>query len=324
MTGWISPLLTPSDYRLAQRFAETRWPILIRGETGVGKEYLAHWIHDHSEARRGAFVPVNCSALPIHLVESELFGYERGAFTGAHTAHQGLIRAADGGTLFLDEIGELDLLAQAKLLRFMDSGETRSISGRRLHSSTARVIAATHVDMARAVREGRFRLDLYERLSVLSLSIPSLRARPDTILPIAEKILESQSIGFEPGALEPLKHMPWPGNIRQLRNVLLRTAVVGENSVQAEALERVLGALEWVSADRFGLGRECASENAKLREIERDIVRTRLRKFGGNKKAAAADLGIAKSTLHEMLRRWRREDRTFDDALASVAEGGAF
>jgi two-component system, NtrC family, response regulator len=300
--AWNSPLLSASDYLSVKQYAQSPWPLLIRGETGVGKEYLAQWVHVHSEAKEGPFVPVNCSALPVHLVESELFGYERGAFTGAHSTNSGLIRSADRGTLFLDEVGELEMSAQAKLLRFLDSGEVRALAGKKIYSPSVRVIAATHVDLAQAVRLGRFRLDLLERLSVFCFHIPPLRARPTAIQPLAEKILSSNTIAWEPKSLGILTRFPWPGNIRQLRNVLLRAAVLGNGTVRLDALSAVLKGNEWVWAES-ALKKNI--ENAKLWEIEHDVVRSRIQKFGGNKRAAAEDLGIAKSTLHDMLRRWK-------------------
>lgn len=301
---WISPLLTAGEYDTARRFAETRWPILIRGETGVGKEYLARWLHAQSDVASGPFVPVNCSALPTHLVESELLRYERGAFTGANVSSPGLVRAADGGTLFLDEIGELDPAAQSKLLRFLDSGEVRALSARKTHSSSARVLAATHVNLQRAVREGKFRLDLFERLSVFSVYIPALRERPKAISAIACRLLEQHRLEYDPMDLSVLTPLPWPGNIRQLRNALLRAAVLAKGPIRSATLIPVLEDLEI----EWGAGVDGAVsgdlEHAKLREIEKDVVVKRLRKFGGNKSATADNLGIAKSTLHEMLRRW--------------------
>jgi len=260
---------------------------------------------------------VNCGALPANLVESELFGFERGAFTGAQTSSLGLVRSAEQGTLFLDEIGELDLPAQTKLLRFLDTGEVRALNARKAQHAQVRVIAASHVDLLTAVKRGRFRLDLYERLSVLSLQIPPLRQKRAFITVIAENILRAQAFEWEPEALSLLTPYPWPGNIRQLRNVLLRAAILGNGRVARKGLGAVLAEHHWIWENTQTSQATGVSDGSKLWEIEQDVVRSRLRKFGGNKKATAEDLGIAKSTLHEMLRRWKDFDSTALDVDSS-------
>lgn len=314
---WTSPLLTSSEYDQAKLYARSPWPILIQGETGVGKDFFARWVHDHSANKSGPYVPVNCGALPANLVESELFGFERGAFTGAQTSSLGLVRSAEQGTLFLDEIGELDLPAQTKLLRFLDTGEVRALNARKAQHAQVRVIAASHVDLLTAVKRGRFRLDLYERLSVLSLQIPPLRQKRAFITVIAENILRAQAFEWEPEALSLLTPYPWPGNIRQLRNVLLRAAILGNGRVARKGLGAVLAEHHWIWENTQTSQATGVSDGSKLWEIEQDVVRSRLRKFGGNKKATAEDLGIAKSTLHEMLRRWKDFDSTALDVDSS-------
>lgn len=321
---WTSPLLTSSEYDQAKLYAGSPWPILIQGETGVGKDFFARWVHDHSANKNGPYMPVNCGALPANLVESELFGFERGAFTGAQNSSLGLIRSAELGTLFLDEIGELDLLAQTKLLRFLDTGEVRALNARKAHHVQVRVIAASHVDLLSAVKRGKFRLDLYERLSVLSLQIPPLRQKRALITVIAENILRAQGFEWETEALSLLTPYPWPGNIRQLRNVLLRAAILGNGLITRKGLGAVLAEHPWIWENSQTAQAAGVSEGSKLWEIEQDVVRSRLRKFGGNKKATAEDLGIAKSTLHEMLRRWKNFDAGAGDGdLLSPCAPGA-
>ena len=181
----------------AEQFAHSHWPVLILGETGVGKELVARFVHDRSSRARGPFVPINCAAIPPGLFESELFGFERGAFSGATVASRGLLRTANHGTLFLDEIGDLDLPLQVKLLRLMDQGEVRSLGGTRVDKIDVRIVAATNVNLYAAVSAQRFRQDLLERLAVLTLDVPPLRERPEDIPIIASSLLAQMNGIFE-------------------------------------------------------------------------------------------------------------------------------
>ncbi|NDG27887.1 MAG: hypothetical protein EB120_12025, partial [Proteobacteria bacterium] len=203
------------------RYAQSPWPILLTGETGVGKELLAQRIHRLSIRRQGPFVPVNCGALPPGLFESELFGYERGAFSGAVQSHRGLVRSAQGGSLFLDEIGELELGLQVKLLRLLESREIRSVGSTRVEQVDVRIIAATNRNLKERVQEGQFRLDLLERLSILAVEVPPLRERPEDISLLAAGLLDRLGSTYLNVDFSCLLDFEWPGNIRQLRNLLI-------------------------------------------------------------------------------------------------------
>jgi len=282
-------------------YAVTPWPVLLLGETGVGKEFLARRLHLLS-LRPGAFVPVNCGAIPVGLFESELFGHEKGAFSGASSPARGLVRQAHGGTLFLDEIGELPFNQQAKLLRLLDSGEVRAVGSARVERADIRVVAATNRDLGSAVEKGEFRLDLLERLSALVLRVPALRERPEDILPLARGFLTQFQINAADAELEPLLAFPFPGNVRQLKNILVRSLARGRGRFTPNALITTLS--EELSAWESN-GSLANRAQGSLAEIEKQVIVDRLKKCGGNRKLAAKELGIAKSTLHEKLRRWK-------------------
>jgi transcriptional regulator with GAF, ATPase, and Fis domain len=219
--------------RLARQVAESDLPVLLHGQTGSGKEVLAHAIHHWSPRADGPLVALNCAALPENLVESELFGHVKGAFTGALRDRPGAFRTANGGTLLLDEIGELPAAVQAKLLRVLQEGTFQPVGRDEPDRVDVRVIAATHVDLARAVEQGRFREDLYYRLAVFPLRLPPLRARADDILPIARDLLEGWARDrrrgpwtLSPAAEAALRAAPWPGNVRELRNALERATIL--------------------------------------------------------------------------------------------------
>ncbi len=240
---WRRPIITKSPvmeellsqaYRLAQGKAN----VFLTGQSGTGKELLARAIHDASPSREGPFIPVNCSAIPDNLFEAELFGYRKGAFTGALRDHDGLFRAADKGTLFLDEIGELPRAFQAKLLRAVQEMAVRPIGATQDLAVDLRIICATHVDMEQALKDGRFREDLYYRLSVVTLTLPPLQERPEDIPLLAQHFLrdlaESYGIearGFSPEAMEFLVAFHWPGNIRQLRNAVEQCLALSTTSL---------------------------------------------------------------------------------------------
>jgi transcriptional regulator with GAF, ATPase, and Fis domain len=213
--------------RLVENYAATDYPVLIYGESGTGKELLAREIHHRSARRDGPMLAQNCSAIPDNLLESELFGYEKGAFTGAERRKIGLFEAAEGGTIFLDEIGEMESHLQAKLLRVLQENEIKPLGGTQVKSINVRIISATNMDLLRAIREGRFREDLYYRLNVLPLSMPPLRDRPDDIPFLADHFLKREAKRFNETpkkltqkALEQLMHYPWPGNVRELENFI--------------------------------------------------------------------------------------------------------
>ena len=282
----------------ARCFAATDWPVLLMGETGVGKEVIARELHLASTRKLSTFVPVNCSAIPAGLFESELFGHERGAFSGAVHGFRGLARAAAGGSLFLDEIGELDISLQAKILRLVELGEVRSVGSRAVTEENVRIIAATNVDLSSAVAEGNFRLDLLERLSVLVIRIPPLRERPGDVRALVNGFSQSFGLSVCSETIEELSQFSWPGNTRQLKNVLIRAGVLGGGNPTHRLF------CELLSEENAKTLRPATYERAPLAEIEKHVIVDRLRRNGGNRKKTAYDLGLAKSTLHEKLRRW--------------------
>jgi two-component system response regulator GlrR len=240
---WRRPIITKSPLMeellsQAYRLAQGRANVFLSGQSGTGKELLARAIHDASPSRDGPFIPVNCSAIPDNLFEAELFGYRKGAFTGALRDHDGLFRAADRGTLFLDEIGEMPRAFQAKLLRAVQEMAVRPIGATQDEAVDLRIICATHVDMEQALKDGSFREDLYYRLSVVTLTLPTLQERPEDIPLLAQHFLrdlaESYGIearGFSPEAMEFLVAFHWPGNIRQLRNVVEQCLALSTTSL---------------------------------------------------------------------------------------------
>lgn len=286
----------------AREYAKSDFPILITGESGVGKELIAAQIHRWSYRNQAPYVAVNCGAIPASLFESEIFGHEKGAFTGAMQSYKGLARSADGGTLFLDEVGELDLALQAKLLRFMETREVRSVGSLRTEIVDTRIIAATNVCLLEEVKSKRFRYDLLQRLNVLSLPIPPLRERPEDIIPIAKGLLDDLGCFYSPLIFEEVLTYTWPGNIRELKNVLTRASVLSSKFLRSSILRRVLKehvleSLVPPMGSNFSLD--------TLDMIEMRNILERVRYFGGNRKRTAESLGIAKSTLQEKLRRYQ-------------------
>jgi two-component system response regulator HydG len=225
-------------YDYIGKVAPTNATVLVHGETGTGKELVAKAIHAYSDRTAQAFVSVNCAAIPESLIESELFGYEKGAFTGAHNSRMGLIEAADGGTLFLDEIGELPIEAQARLLRFIQEDEIRRIGSVESRKVNVRLICATHRDLNTLAANSQFRPDLYYRINVMQLVLPPLRDRGKDILELAEVILGHRCtemgkplISFSPKAIQAITTYTWPGNVRELENVIERAVILSETDV---------------------------------------------------------------------------------------------
>jgi transcriptional regulator with AAA-type ATPase domain len=274
------------------RFASLPWPVLIRGETGVGKEHVARALHERGRRQHGPFVPLNGGGLPRALIESELFGHERGAFTGAVQAHRGAFEQAHGGTLFLDEVAELPPDLQTRLLRVLETWQVRRVGSEGARSVDVRLVCATHRDLRAMVHEGRFRSDLYYRIHRLVLEVPPLRVRPDDITRLAQHFLRQMQpeIGerrIEPQALERLHGYLWPGNVRELRNVLELAAVDSDGAlIDLEAVDRSLRRV---------------AEPSVLRPSA-DSLREALEQYGGNMSAAARALGIPRSTLRDRLR----------------------
>ncbi|GAB5099385.1 sigma-54 dependent transcriptional regulator [Caballeronia sp. LP006] len=285
-------------FRSIRKVAMTDAPVFISGESGTGKELTAVAIHERSARRDQPFVAINCGAIPAHLLQSELFGYERGAFTGANQRKIGRVEAANGGTLFLDEIGDLPLESQASLLRFLQERKVERLGG---HGSTpvdVRIISATHVDMQTAMIEGRFRADLYHRLCVLQIDEPPLRARGKDIELLAKHMLDrfkkdaSRRLrGFSPCAIAAIHNYGWPGNVRELINRVRRAIVMSEGR-QITARDLELG--EYVEVAPVSLAQ--AREAAERQAIELALLRHR-----GRLGDAAHELGISRVTLYRLL-----------------------
>jgi two-component system, NtrC family, response regulator len=287
-----------SVFGAIRKVATTDAPVLILGESGTGKEMTARAIHERSARKSGPFVAINCSAIPETLIESELFGHEKGAFTGAHAQRKGRIESASGGTLFLDELGEIPLLLQVKLLRFLQDQKIERVGGRQEISVDTRIIAATNVDLKKAMAAGKFREDLFYRLAVVQILLPPLREREDDVLVLAHDFLRrfaaessKEGITFAPDAIRAIRQHDWPGNVRELQNRVRRAVIMGGKKISAEDLELSVG-----RAGASGSSLREAREN-----LERDLVRQALRKHGGKMSAAAADLGISRPTLYELM-----------------------
>ena len=279
-----------------ERVAMTNATVLITGESGSGKEVIARAIHHYSLRSAKSWVDVNCAALPENLLESELFGYEKGAFSGADTAKPGLFEIADRGTLLLDEIGDLDRRMQVKLLRVLDGASYYRVGGVRKVSTDVRLIAATNQDLKLAVEEGRFRSDLYHRLCQIRLAVPPLRERVEDIVPLAEFYLAQQGrpLSFSSEAREKLTAYSWPGNVRELRNVVIRAAVFATGS---EITPSDLP--EEICTQSFSRNLQTM---AALPDLERRAIVKVLEETRGRQQEAASRLGISKRTLQRRIK----------------------
>jgi two-component system, response regulator FlrC len=289
--------------KLAEKLARHPAAVLIVGETGTGKEMIARLIHSHSLRCNNPWVDVNCAAIPEHLVESELFGYEKGAFSGADAMKPGFFELADKGTLFLDEIGDLDQKVQAKLLRALDGVPYYRLGGSKKVSVSVRVVAATNSDLEEKVRSGKFRSDLYHRLAQFRLDVPPLRERPEDVIGIAEQFLHEHypESRFTREAIEVLLAYTWPGNVRELRNVIFRAIMQAHTAVveiAAEDLE-LPGAL---NGTEFSTS---APLSGDLSEVERQMIFQALERCNGNQGKAAEALGISRRTLIRKLKIYR-------------------
>jgi DNA-binding NtrC family response regulator len=298
-----------------QKFALTDIPVLIGGETGTGKELAALAIHESSRAARGPFVVVNCGALPSSLIASELFGHEKGAFTGAHQRRIGRLEAAAGGTVLLDEIGDLPLDLQPHLLRFLQQRTIERVGGNRVIEINARVVAATNVELPKAVAEGRFRQDLYYRLNVLTMQMPPLRDRGDDVVLLAEAFLRDiaaetgrRICGIEPAALAAMRGYSWPGNVRELLSRIRGAVVVadgewltlGDLGLADEPPSAATPQAPPVAAGTAGRGTIIPLEQAK-KEAEGAVVRAALRRHHGNVTRAAHELSVSRVTLYRLM-----------------------
>jgi len=297
--------------RQVRQVAPTESPVLLQGETGVGKDVIANAIHLGSPRRDGPFIPVNCGAIPETLLDSELFGHEKGAFTGAHRQKEGRFRQAHSGSLFLDEISEMSLAMQVKLLRVLQEREITRVGGEDVIPVDVRIIAATNRDLIDEIREGRFREDLYYRLNVVSLRMPPLRERREDIPLLAQHFLErfaeanrKDIRGFAPRAMDRLLRHPWPGNVRELMNAVERAVVLSRAEILTEEDLPAVG-------DGNGSREEEADGSPhaprSLEEVEKAAILETLKETGGNKSEAARRLGITRKTLHKKLKAYESE-----------------
>lgn len=286
-------------FTIIRKVAASDASVLILGDSGTGKEMAARAIHQRSPRKSGPFIAINCGAIPENLLESELFGHEKGAFTGAHAQRPGLIETADKGTLFLDEVGELPLGLQVKLLRFLQEQTFQRIGGRKDLSVNTRVIAATNANLKKALSDGKFREDLYFRIAVVTLVLPPLRERAKDMVYLAKAFLKRFATGgkrdvrFTQEALRAIEQHPWPGNVRELENRVKRGVIMADgNRVTAEDLELANPPSE------MPLTLKDARD-----KIERDMIERALMRYGGKLAPAAAELGVSRPTLYELMDR---------------------
>ena len=297
-----------------KKVADSQVPVLIQGETGTGKSLLAAHIHKISQRRDQPFLTIDCGALPETLLESELFGHVKGAFTGAVFSRRGLLEEAQGGTVFLDEIGELTLATQAKLLRAIQEHEIRPVGGNKPVTVNVRFITATHRNLQEDVTAGRFREDLYYRLAVIPIVLPPLRERTDEMTSLIGHFIKKfnarygKSIaGVSPAAMQMLFEQPWKGNIRELENVLERAVLLaGQDMLTPDTLGLQLSSGE---ARRPAGADEGRSLQQTVQEAERRAIEQALRIAGGNRTQAAAMLGIGRRTLYDKLEEYGLETR---------------
>jgi len=289
-------------YKMIGKVSKVRTPVLIRGETGTGKEVVARMIHANTTSTDGPFLPINCSALPETLLESELFGHARGAYTGAVSDRKGRFELASRGTIFLDEVGDINEAVQVKLLRVLQDGEFQPLGSERLLRTEARIIAATHQSLEQLVAEGTCREDLYYRLRVVEIVVPPLRERPGDIPALVDHVLGRMCRGMgrpvpaiPKHVMELLQNYEWPGNVRELENTMARAAVLAEGVIEPEYLS--------LGLTLGGGGRR--REDASLDAMERWHVLRVLAKTGGRKTEAAAALGISRPRLNRLLRKYR-------------------
>ncbi len=296
MTAVISSACMRTVMQFVERIAQSNAAVLITGETGSGKELIARALHEYSPRNGKPWIDINCAALPDHLLESELFGFEKGAFSGADSSKQGMFELANQGTLFLDEIGELNLKSQSKLLRVLDGCPHYRLGGTRKIAVDVRIVAASNADLENEVRLGRFRTDLYHRLNQVRVAVPALRERRDDIGPLASLFLEQQNpdLTITEEAIEALERYSWPGNVRELRSLMARLAVLTNGT---EIRRQDLGpALQVVSqpvesAPDYSLGR-----------LEQEVIYHALEQTDGRRNRAAELLGISRRTLIRRLK----------------------
>ena len=329
-------------YELLRQAANNQITVLLLGETGVGKEVFARALHERGTRSKASFVAINCSAIPHDLVESELFGVEKGAYTGALASRAGRFERANGGTLFLDEIGDLPLAAQAKLLRVLQEGEVERLGDQTVRKVNVRLVAATNVDLRLLVKEGKFRSDLYYRLNAYQINIPPLRERKEDISPLARRFLEKYCAlhdkrlkGFTDKAKRALLTHTWPGNIRELQNMIERGVILAPNGTRVE-VHHMFSAFDEPDAREFGLdSRGDIKLQARspghdlceavlggvmtLDQVEALLLETAVDKAHGNLSSAARMLGITRPQLAYRLRRRHDDEPAADGAMSTTA-----
>ncbi len=300
---------------LAERIAQSNAAVLITGESGSGKELIARAVHHYSLRCAKPWVDVSCAALPEHLVESELFGYEKGAFSGAESSKPGLFELANHGTLFLDEVGELEPRMQVKLLRVLDGVAYYRLGGTRKVTVDVRIVAATNQDLEHMVETGNFRGDLYHRLGQICLRVPPLRERREDIVPLAEHFLNltNPRLSFNGEAMRMLEGHPWPGNVRELRNVVTKAAVlardteIGANDLLLTTLRQPASQATVLPVGPATLSTEAANSAANLDGMEKSMILRVLAQTNGHQQKAAELLGISRRTLSRKLKLYGRE-----------------
>jgi len=302
-------------FAMAQRVAQTDATVLLTGESGVGKEVVARFIHRNSLRRDGPFVAINCAAIPDTLLEATLFGYEKGAFTGAQQAQAGKFEQAQEGTLLLDEVTEMPMGLQAKLLRVLQEREVERVGGKKPVALNIRIVATSNRDMAEAVAKGGFREDLYYRLNVFPVAIPALRQRPLDIVPIARHFLAEHGGRFgrtgmrlSPAAEQALASHSWPGNVRELENVMQRALIMAPgSSIEPEHLHLGGQPAVKVSAPAASTVNDKKGDNMNIKDLEREHILQTLSEVGGSRKLAIERLGISERTLRYKLQQYREE-----------------
>jgi DNA-binding NtrC family response regulator len=296
MLSVVSSARMRAVMRFVERIAQSDASILITGESGSGKELIARALHQYSSRNSKSWIDINCAALPDHLIESELFGFEKGAFSGADCQKQGMFELANQGTLFLDEIGELNLKSQSKLLRVLDGCPHYRLGGTRKITVDVRIVAATNADLESEVRLGKFRADLFHRLNQVRVTVPALRERPDDIGPLANLFLEQQNpqLTLSEEALEALECYSWPGNVRELRSLMARLAVMADDT--EIALEDLPPEFQTVPEPSE------PSPSHSLDKLEQEVIIHALEQADGRRNRAAEMLGISRRTLIRKLK----------------------
>jgi len=289
-----------------RKVATSDVPVFVTGDSGTGKELVARAIHAQSLRKRQPFIPINCGAIPENLLESELFGYEKGAFTGAHTRVQGKVEYAHTGTLFLDEIGELPANLQVKLLRFLQEKVIQRVGGREDIVVDARVVSATNVDIEKAIREGNFREDLYYRIAVITIPLPPLRERGSDIMLLANLFLRRfgeglnrKVKGFSPAAMDRIRAYEWPGNVRELENRVQRAVIMADSAFLEPA---DLGFDETLSPVAQATEKRMTLKDARDK-VERDLIARVLQEHEGNIVKASEALGVSRPTLYDLMKK---------------------